>query len=392
MAKKWKIALFVFLIAIGCKKAFIPKEINSTNNRYLVIEGVVSSGNDSTFIRISRTQRIDTIHTVNPERNALVTVESDENSTYALTEKNAGIYTTAALNLDPAHKYRLRIKTSDHKEYLSDFVAVKNSPPIDSVGFVAQGEGLQIYVNSHDATNSTHYYRWEYNETWQFRTKYVSAYTSNYIDSIRGRHANEKVDVCFQSDTSTNIVIASSIKLANDVIFQAPLTKVLASSEKIETKYSIFVKQYALTSDAYTFWEDLQKNTEKVGSIFDVLPSENESNFHCITNPDELVVGYLSIGVPASKRIFISVDQLPASYSTTYPFECEIDTSFFDPTGHPGNLPVNAFLPADSPYVPIIALYPIPDPFGMPYAYTYSSKLCADCTIRGTTKRPAFWK
>jgi hypothetical protein len=390
--KKCVIALFIVLIIVGCKKPFIPQEIKSAANRYLVIEGVINSGSDSTFIKISRTQKIDTVHNIIPETNAVVSVESDANSNFKLTEITAGTYAAPPINLDGSHKYRLRIITSDRREYVSDFVAIKNSPPIDSVGFVAQPVGVQIYVNTHDNSNATQYYRWDYFETWQFHTKYVSAFISNYIDSIKPRHLDQQVYYCFASDASSNVVLASSTKLARDIIYQAPVTTISSTSEKIETKYSILVKQYALTSDAYAFWQNLQNNTEKLGSIFDVLPSENMSNFHCITNPNEFVVGYLSVGSSSSKRIFITASQLLKSYSPTYPCECEVDTSFADPTGHRVNITLNQLIPPNSPYIPIDQLYPVPDPFGIPYATTCSTVLCVDCTVRGTKTQPAFWK
>jgi hypothetical protein len=385
--KNWGKVLCIVLIATGCKKAFTPPEVSSVNNRYLVIEGAVNSGNDSTFIKISRTQKIDSVSSVNPEVNANVSVESDANSNYKLTEIAAGKYATGPLSLDGTHKYRLRIKTTDNKEYVSDFVAVKNAPPIDSVGFIAQGTGVQIYVNTHDPANATHYYRWEYNEDWQFHSTYISAYKSN----LAQRKVSEQVYNCFGKDASGTVVIASSAKLAQDVIYQAPVTTIPSTSEKIERKYSILVKQYALTSDAYSFWENLQKNTEKIGSIFDALPSENQSNFHCITNPNELVVGYLSVGSTTSKRIFITTDQLLKSYSPIYPSECKIDTAYYSPL-HFGWISSSALTPDNSPYMPILALFPFPNVLGVPYGYSYSTKICVDCTIRGTTTQPAFWK
>lgn len=390
--KNWGIALCLILTAAACKKAFTPKEITSDSNRYLVIEGIVNSGADSTFIKLTRTQKIDTIHTIHPETNALVSVESDASNTYSLQETVSGTYAAPALNLDPAHKYRLRIKTTDGKEYLSDFVVVKNAPPIDDVNFVAENDGVQIYVNAHDATGATRYYRWEYTEAWQFHSKYVSTYYSNGIDSLKARKVSQQVYDCFGNDASSNVVIGSSVKLTQDIISQAPVTKIPATSEKLETKYSILVKQYALTTDAYAFWVNLQNNTEKLGSIFDVLPSENQSNFHCVTNPNELVVGYLSVGSSASKRIFITADQLLKSYSPAYPCECQLDTVFAG-GNHPGSRPFSVLLPANSPYIPVEGLFlPPRDPFGHPNAYTYSTILCVDCTVRGTKAPPPFWK
>jgi hypothetical protein len=50
--------------------------------------------------------------------------------------------------------------------------------------------------------------------------------------------------------------------------------------------YYIKLSQYALSHDAYLFYQKLKKNTEQLGSIFDAQPSELSSNIHCVTDPD----------------------------------------------------------------------------------------------------------
>ena len=387
--RKLKIFVWVIFLALACKKPFTPV-LNQSPNRYLVIEGIIS-GNDSTFIKLSRSKNVDTLRTIITERNAQVTIENDASGSFPLIETKAGTYAAGPLNLDNSHKYRLRIKTTDGKEYLSDFVVLKSAPPIDTVGFTAQGSGVQIYVNAHDDNNATRYYRWDFTETWQFHSAYRSGYYSNGIDSIKSRTVDQQVYTCFGSDSSTSVLIASTNKLNKDIVSQAPITFVQASSEKIETKYSILLKQYALTSDAYEFWETLQKNTEKLGSIFDVLPSETQSNYHCISNPGELVVGYLSAGNVSEKRVFISAAQLP-HYVTQYPYGCQVDTAWLIPP-RSGAYLEGVLIPASSPYGIINALYlQPPNPFGLPTAYNFSTKPCVDCTLRGKRNPPPFWQ
>ncbi|MBS1533429.1 MAG: DUF4249 domain-containing protein [Bacteroidetes bacterium] len=387
--RRLSVLLCATLFFLGCKKPFYPDLNQSGNKRYLVVEGVIT-GSDSTMIKLSRTKLVDTSKTNLPESGATVTIEDDANTTIPLAEIKPGAYAAPPFNLDPSHKYRLDIKTSDAKEYLSDYVVVKNSPPIDSVGFAANGTGMQVYVSSHDAANATRYYRWDYSETWQFHAWYISEYSNS-----GERLPQDQVYHCFGNDTSSSILIASTIKLGNDVLYQAPITKVDPTSEKVETKYSILVKQYALTSDAYAFWENLQKNTQQIGSIFDVLPSQSTTNFHCITDPGELVVGYLSAGNVSYKRAFVSREQLPASYNAIYPTACDIDTVFtFDPPQTPYEQAMtDEYNHNSSAYTIVRGLYLLPaNPFGGPTAYTYSTNICADCTVRGTTKTPAFWK
>jgi len=78
---------------------------------------------------------------------------------------------------------------------------------------------------------------------------------------------------CFAGDVSSNIILGSTATLAQAVISRTPITQVASTSEKLESKYSILVNQYALTNDAYTFWQNLRTNTEQLGSIFDAQPS-----------------------------------------------------------------------------------------------------------------------
>ncbi len=48
--KKYNCLLILFIIAaVSCKKMYNPPAINSPSS-YLVVEGVVNSGHDSTFI------------------------------------------------------------------------------------------------------------------------------------------------------------------------------------------------------------------------------------------------------------------------------------------------------------------------------------------------------
>ncbi len=113
---KWLSILLVFLLFASCKKAYNPPGAWSASARYLVIDGVINSG-DSTFIKLSRTKIFGDTIVLDTERNAQVTIESDANESYPLSEISAGDYSAAPLNLNTAHRYRLNIKTADGKEY-----------------------------------------------------------------------------------------------------------------------------------------------------------------------------------------------------------------------------------------------------------------------------------
>jgi len=375
-----------------CTKPYNPPAIKAVTG-YLVVEGVIDPGSDSTKFQLSHTVNLSSDTTIAPVVGATVTIQGNDNSSYPLTGNNAGVYSAPPLNLNTSKQYRIDIKTSDGKEYQSDYVPVKTTPAIDSVSTVIESNGLQVNVNTHDPANNTRYYRWDYTETWEFHAKYFSDYESNG-DTVIYRQPADQIYFCYSNDNSTNILLGSSAKLTQDVISTAPITFVPSTSEKVETEYSILVRQYALTSDAYNFWTNLKKNTEQLGSIFDALPSQINGNIHCITDPNEPVIGYISASTIATKRIFVNNSSLPFSWVATYPYSCELDTFLLSKKvdGQYVNQENQAFNwnkgAAKGEWVPISAIVN----FGLLIGHTGTDEACGNCSIRGSLIKPSFWQ
>lgn len=408
------IYLCAILIAVtGCRKPFTTPAITAPAS-YLVVEGMLNSGSDSTIIKLSKTVNLANKTTLNPILNAVLTVESDKGSTYALPGAGAGKYCASGLNLDKSLKYRLRIKTADNKEYLSDFVPVLNSPPLDTVGYDIRANGIEISTGTHDPQNATRYYRWDYRETWVIHSRYYSFYKSNGDTVIERDLVNNQIYQCWQSDTSNVILLASSANLSRDVISNLPVTFIPSTSPKLDgsqsiivsqyapstSAYSIIVTQYALTQDAYNFYTQLKKNTEQLGSIFDAQPSQIQGNIHSVNNPAEPVIGYISAGTTTSKRIFITNQQIPAAWLSNYVYStCTLDSLYLNTIPRGSAVAVNQedeyfnYNKKGKYYqqqIPIAVL--INTVNGKVIGHTGSSPECVDCTLSGTNKQPSFWK
>jgi hypothetical protein len=382
---------YVLLFALlCCRKPYNPPVISSPNS-YLVVEGVINSGQDSTIIKLSSTVKLNAKTTINPVLGATVSVESDQQNSYPLIDYSSnGNYASAPLNLSPSKKYRLKIVTADGKQYFSDFIAVKPTPAIDSIGYTLQNNVVHLYVNTHDPANSTHYYRWQFDEAWQFHSLYQSYFVLDPgTNTIVHRGPNQGVYYCFDYNSSSNVILTSTTKLTQDVVYQYPLTSIPITAERLEMKYSILVRQYALTTDAYNFYQNLQKNTEQLGSIFDSQPSQLNGNIHNVNDPNEPVIGYITVTNVQSKRIFISNDVLPKYTVPDYPYQCEEDTAFYvNKFGY--NDVQNILINQPLTDVPTFAIYAT-SLTGI-IGYGYSTPRCVDCTLRGSTKTPLFWK
>jgi hypothetical protein len=372
------IGLLVMLVLSNCKVPFDPV-LKPSDTNSLVVEGYIDGAAPVTF-KLSRSRILSANDTAarKYESNARVIIEDDHQNTYPLAEVGNGVYSSnSILALNVAYQYRLHIFTSDSKEYLSDLVPFKQSPPIDTTGWKLKDNGVQIFVNTHDPNNATHYYRWEYSETWEFHSTYNT--TLKYLpDSNKIIPRTVPVLICWQSHNSTNILVGSSTKLSSDIISEMPLVYIEPHDRKLSVLYSIWVKQYALDLNGYNYLLAMKNNTENVGSIFDPQPNQTAGNIHCITNPAENVVGYINAGNSFEKRTFISNSVLPIDWNQ--PMYCPL----IDVPDNPDSLNFyfngGGFGPIAHSILPTGAA-----------AYSASYNSCIDCTLNGTNIKPPFW-
>lgn len=312
--------LYILILTAGCKEEYNPPIKNGGYN-YLVVEGNIVAGNDSTFIHLTRTIPVADTSNVQPETNATVKVESENGEVYQLMQENNGIYFAPPLPVDLNENYRIHIVTANGKEYASDYVPVKQTPPIDSVSWkFNETDGIDIYVNTHDATGSSQYYRWQYTSAYEHRS--VDSSVLIYDNGLRWRLKNEQIYRCYNVDTSGDIFIASTAGLSSDVVFEKKLVSYPYEASQFRWVYTINVTQYALTKEAYEYWDNLKKNTEKIGSIFDPQPFADFGNIHCISDPDEPVIGFISACSTSQKRLYIFYSQVhyPYNLSDCKPF------------------------------------------------------------------------
>ena len=375
--------LLTLILLAGCKEKYTPK-LNSANTAYLVVEGFInSSGGASTFV-LTRTTRLSDPGKIVYERGAQVRITSELGKIYPLTETSPGTYTSAALTLDKNDRYRLSIMAGG-KEYQSDYSKIRSTPDIDSISWKRENDGLQLYVNTHDPKDSTRYYQWKHEQTWEFHSAYTTnlkfSYDSrNNVSGVTFRFPTQAIDMsvyrCWQSEKLQNIAIGSSEKLTKDVV-QAPIIYIPRNSWKVSVLYSVLVKQYALSREAYKFFEEMKRNTEQLGSIFDAQPSANTGNIRCISKPDELVIGFVEVSEEKEKRIFISAAQLP---DFAYVQPCS--PIIVKPNNLDSILSMAGYLPTEPvDYTPSGGIATIA--FGTPN--------CIDCTMRGTNVKPSFW-
>jgi Domain of unknown function (DUF4249) len=368
------------LLLSSCIDPFRP-EVQDVPTNYLVVDGFINSNGVST-VRLSRTFSVNSAATGTApvERQAQVYIEDEQGTRFLLREAAAtpGTYTSAALQLPAGARYRLHLYAGS-QEYASAYTPVRPTPPIDSVTWRVVPDGLQISVNSHDASNQTRYYRWSYDETWEFTSAYESRI--EYVAGGTFRPRTTNIYRCWASRPSTAIRQFSTTRLSDDVVARYPLLTLSPETAELRIKYSILVRQYAQTAEEYAYWELLRKNTESIGGLFDPLPAQLTGNVRCLSSPETPALGYVGAYSVAEKRLFVERGQLPRLWPTrnTGYTDCRLDT-----------IPLVDAVPTFSLGTPMPVA---PVSFnGVIIGYSGAAVPCVDCRLRGTNVRPSFWQ
>ena len=391
-ATRWLLGGIGLLLATACTDPYLPEAVQNPPS-YLVVDGFLNPQGVTT-IKLSRTYAIGAKTAPPVETKATAYLEEENGPRTLLREASAGTYTSPALILNPAKRFRLHLNTLAGLEYVSDFVPVKNTPAIDKLTWNVDNNGVNIYLNTHDATNATQYYRWDYVETWEIIPIYHP--TTEYVNRTIGMRpiTMPLPTICWGNALSSQIQIDKTTALSQDVVANFPLRKIANTSERLYQRYSILAEQYALTKEEYAYWELLRKNTESIGSLFDPQPSQLTGNVHCLTRATELVLGYVGAHSVTEKRLFIARQDLPSNFPFVSGYERCIppDTIFLKPKSSlPPPPPAdilqtafsgpNALIPIDPVYLPNMGLS----------GYTAKDKDCVDCRARGSSAKPSYW-
>jgi hypothetical protein len=377
-----KVLLF-FCLSItlsNCLEEYFPPATRKDYN-YLVVDGILFNGTDSTIITLSRTRSLYNTSPTRKELNAQVLIEEENGITYTLKETGDGKYAIPPLDLNDSKKYRLHIITSRDQEYFSDFVDVKKSPALHHVSWNQDDKNIEFIVNANDPENHMQYYMWTIEETWKYSAWNRSGFI--YMDGkVQPRQNSDGLYYCWATKESAEILLGSVNALTESVISNQHLFSIRNDSRKLYYGYSILIKQHALSKEAYEYWLLTKKNNEALGTLYDPTPSAVISNIHSSKNAEEPVLGYFAATSTVQKRILINRQEITGPsglYSSTGYDYCTAE-----------------FLPLGSLQYGLLGKLIIDEAYSSItqelIGYSISSSDCIDCRSRGGTNiKPDFW-
>jgi hypothetical protein len=94
--------LLGMLMLVHCRQIYNPPVIKA-DNIWLVVDGFINAGNDSTYFTLSRSQSLsDSNYNLIPETGASIYITGSQSGTYPLQDLGGGNYGCAPLNLSLA--------------------------------------------------------------------------------------------------------------------------------------------------------------------------------------------------------------------------------------------------------------------------------------------------
>ena len=90
--------------------------------------------------------------------------------------------------------------------------------------------------------------------------------------------------------------------------------------QKLHHKYSLLVKQHSIGEAAFRYWNELKKNSQEQGWLFDKQPALLRSNICNLNDETERVLGFFSMSGVVEKRAF--AENVPGLDTSPYRWYC----------------------------------------------------------------------
>lgn len=373
--------LFCIICTLStCITAYEPEGIIGTENM-LVVEGTIIAPY-GTFVKLSKSRKITEDSDYTYIKDATVSVIADDGSSVASVDPKIendtivpGEYQVKEkLTFSPGVKYAVQIKI-ENKLYQSAFVEPLYSPEIDKVTWQhEEATSVDIKVSTHNAADASRYYRWIYQEDWEIRSEYVSHFSwSRETGVVRlSVDGPNNTYYCWNKATSQSFLLGKADNLKENRINDQMLVSHKPQNTRFSYLYSMLVKQHVLSKEAYEYFQNLQKNIDQTGSIFAPQPTDMKGNIACVTNPEEVVIGYINATTETTHRIYIEGKEV-ADMADVY--DCR--ERFYYSTTDLHNIANQGLGILDEIEKD---------------TFVCMSSRCVDCTARGgTKKKPSFW-
>jgi hypothetical protein len=227
-----------------------------TSGGTLVIEGDILA-NDTTKVFLSYSLALDEGNQIAYETGAKVWVESETGTQYTgelRMNSKTPYFAVNTTGLDLSMQYKLCIQLSNGKSYASDLMPVLVAPPIDSINYVVNDTRSEVafYVNAHGTDNDSRYYKWQYQEDWEFTSYYRTFHYYDPVnDTVLPYPDDQNIYYCWDSSQSTDILVTQTNDLDENIVHRMKITSFTNNDRRASYLYAIKVYQFSISPEAY---------------------------------------------------------------------------------------------------------------------------------------------
>tara|TARA_R110002073_G_scaffold108336_1_gene243310 strand:+ start:20474 stop:21628 length:1155 start_codon:yes stop_codon:yes gene_type:complete len=372
--------LIILLTTNSCVEEFSAATVEFEDA--IVIEATITNELKYQKILLSRTHKLEK-KDPNPESSATIRITTSSNTYYTFHETEPGVYLSdIQFSAQPSSNYQLSITTSNGREYTSQPTELtSNTSAIENVYGIRETnedgvDGIGIYIDSFDPTNSSKYYGYEFEETYQIIVPYWVPDEFKIISldpfewTIVPRSQEERV--CYATVNSQGRLATNTDLISEDRISKFLVKFFAINNIRNNSRYSILIKQYTLSSQAYNFYETLNNLSTSESLLSQNQPGFIAGNIFSASSQNEKVLGFFEVISVVQKRIFFNrTDYTSESFWDSWacrPFHPSPDTAPLN------SLIRNKWSFFSGPLDPIVV-----------------HRTCSDCTQLGSNIKPDFW-
>lgn len=380
------------MIAVSCVEEILLE--TESFESVLVVEATITNELIHQEIKLSRSYDLGEDGPVF-ESNATVKVIGN-NIEYIFQETEPGFYrSNSVFAAEPNVDYHLEITTNNQRHYASSTMQLTQETEIDDLyferGFNENGEeGVSVFVNSYDPTNSSKFYRYTYDETYKI---IAPRWTALDLVPIPGSACGsefvlktEQQLICYNTVGSNAIIIENTNVFEEDRIDQFRVRFINRNNAIISHRYSILVRQYIQSAQAHEFYKVL-KNLSSNDNLFSQLqPGFLNGNIVSKTNSKENVAGFFEVSSVNEMRIYFNYSDLfPGEQLPPYFNGC---TEFAPLECTPaGTSPLNQALTLGAKY-----FQDNDSQIDGEGPYNLVPQACGDCRVLGNNYAPDWWE
>lgn len=328
----------IFLVAISCVEPFEAETRGFEN--VLVVDARLTNEEKQHDIILARSYPFEE-ETFVPESNASIQIIDQMGNVYVFEEEAPGLYRSILkFAAQPNMGYELSITSDEGISYISETVVTPTSILIDEVKAEihfndSNEEGLQISLTNESGIIEPKYFRYEYEETYKIIAPHYNPAEFDVVDSLffapddnDGYEINivartEEARTCYNKNASTDIALSDSERNIGGQTGKTQIRFINSNDFMISHRYSILVKQFALTQEAHSYYRNLDDFSRSESVFSDTQPGFLEGNIAAMDS-DELVLGYFEIASLNVERYFFNyTDFFPDRPLPPYVINCE---------------------------------------------------------------------